>query len=417
MERAVAALLVRHRPGTPFPDRDVLTQDLQAIVAPTAGLTVGRYLIEWLDGRQVAATTRHSYAQHIRLYLGPHLGHLLLRELTCAHIQAMYAAIGAQSNEIAAARNSDDPDIRQSVRGRRPLSAATLHKLHSTLHKALSDAVRKHHLIPHNPAAAVELPDTRRPRARVWRDRDVAEWKRTGRRPSPVMVWTPPLAGAFLDHIETACPTLYPMFLLMLHRGLRRGEACGLLDRDVDLGHLQIVITQTITTVGYQTIVKPVKTPAARRTLPLAGLTAAVLREYVAERAQWARRARAWPDHGLFFVQPTGAAWHPKQLTDRFDQLVRSSGMPPVRLHDLRHCAATYLRHAGGDLKEVQETLGHAAMEFTADSYVSVLPERHIFGATAAADLIPRGKFNSTSASVPTSAAPTTACPRNSSSR
>jgi integrase len=204
------------------------------------------------------------------------------------------------------------------------------------------------------------------------------------------MVWTPPLAGAFLDHVESEDPALYPLYLLILYRGLRRGEACGLRDQDVDLEHGQIAIAQSITTVGYQIVVQPVKTAAAQRTLPLAAGTVAALLAYRQWREDRRLNARAWPDTGLFFVQADGAGWHPKQLTDRFDQLVTASGLPPVRLHDLRHCAATYLHHAGGGLTEVQETLGHASMEFTANAYISVLPERHELGATAAADLIPR---------------------------
>jgi site-specific recombinase XerD len=61
-----------------------------------------------------------------------------------------------------------------------------------------------------------------------------------------------------------------------------------------------------------------------------------------------------------------------------------------VRLHDLRHCAATYLRAAGADLKTVQETLGHADLNITADTYTSVLVELERATAEAAAGLIPR---------------------------
>jgi integrase len=75
----------------------------------------------------------------------------------------------------------------------------------------------------------------------------------------------------------------------MMHLGLRRGEACGLLDRDVDLGHHQIVISQTVITVGYQTIVKPVKSPAAHRTLPL------VLDANASPAHAWKRRGRRHP--------------------------------------------------------------------------------------------------------------------------
>ncbi|MTK05207.1 tyrosine-type recombinase/integrase [Micromonospora sp. CP22] len=64
-------------------------------------------------------------------------------------------------------------------------------------------------------------------------------------------------------------------------------------------------------------------------------------------------------------------------------------GCRPVRLHDLRHCAATYLRHGGADMKEVRETLGHSTIGPTSDTYTSVIIELER-GTADAADLIPR---------------------------
>ncbi len=48
-------------------------------------------------------------------------------------------------------------------------------------------------------------------------------------------MWTPTQAGAFLDYADGHDIVLYPMFVLILQRGLRRGEAVGLNDADVDL--------------------------------------------------------------------------------------------------------------------------------------------------------------------------------------
>ncbi|GIH45456.1 Phage integrase family protein [Microbispora rosea] len=46
-----------------------------------------------------------------------------------------------------------------------------------------------------------------------------------------------------------------------------------------------------------------------------------------------------------------------------------------MRLHDLRHGAASLMLAAGVDLKVVQETLGHVSSTFTRDTYTSVYPE------------------------------------------
>jgi integrase len=65
----------------------------------------------------------------------------------------------------------------------------------------------------------------------------------------------------------------------------------------------------------------------------------------------------------------------PDRLARHFAVLVRQSGLPPIRLHDLRHGAASLALAAGTDLKVVSAMLGHASIQLTADTYTSVLPD------------------------------------------
>ncbi|MEU4217157.1 hypothetical protein [Actinoplanes sp. NPDC026623] len=62
--------------------------------------------------------------------------------------------------------------------------------------------------------------------------------------------------------------------------------------------------------------------------------------------------------------------------------------MPPVRLHDLRHGAASLAHTAGTNLKTVQDQLEHASIVLTADTYTSVLPAAQHKAAEATARLI-----------------------------
>ncbi|MEV7232224.1 tyrosine-type recombinase/integrase [Polymorphospora sp. NPDC051019] len=128
------------------------------------------------------------------------------------------------------------------------------------------------------------------------------------------------------------------MFLLILHRGLLRGEACGLRDHDIDLDAGHATIVQQITPVGYTPVTRQVKTDAGDRLIPLGPKTTEALRAYLQMRDRWQHVSGAdWPDTGLFFVRPDGQPWHPQTVSDRFDHLITTSGLPPVRLHDLRH--------------------------------------------------------------------------------
>jgi integrase len=62
-----------------------------------------------------------------------------------------------------------------------------------------------------------------------------------------------------------------------------------------------------------------------------------------------------------------------KFIERHFKPLLRSAGLPNMRLYDLRHTAATLALSAGG-LKIVSEQLGHASVAFTLEVYSHVLP-------------------------------------------
>jgi integrase len=64
--------------------------------------------------------------------------------------------------------------------------------------------------------------------------------------------------------------------------------------------------------------------------------------------------------------------------------------LPPIRLHDLRHGAATLALAAGTDMKMISEMLRHSSTQITSDTYTSVLPEVAREAAEAAAGLVPR---------------------------
>ncbi len=81
----------------------------------------------------------------------------------------------------------------------------------------------------------------------------------------------------------------------------------------------------------------------------------------------------AWVAGGRVFTRATGEWVQPDWLSDHFDRLRRLGSLPPIRLHDLRHGAAT----AGTDLKRVQEVLGHSTLARTSDTHTSVLPQSH----------------------------------------
>jgi hypothetical protein len=97
--------------------------------------------------------------------------------------------------------------------------------------------------------------------------------------------------------------------------------------------------------------------------------------------------------HGYLFAHPDGRPVRPDWLAHRFRALVRKLGLPPVRLHDLRHGAASLAGQAGVELKVIQHDLGHSRAVTTADTYWTVFRELAHRSVSAAAVLRSHARF------------------------
>ena len=319
-------------------------------------MTVGQWLRHWLVSRNAPRfSTLRSYASHIRLYLGPCLGQILLTDLRTAHVQAMLTAIA-----------------RQRAAAGCPVTVATLARIKATLRAALNAAIRAGY-IADNPACRAELPSARRPRPVIWTAARVQDWEQTGNRP-PVAVWLPAHTAWFLNSIQE--DRLYAAYHLIALRGLRRGEAAGLRWRDVDLDGATAVICQQLQQYDGHLSLCPPKTASSQRVIALDRTTVTVLRRHhAAQQAERTATGDGYRDSGYVFTGLNGDPMAPDRLTRHFRQLSGEAGLPPVRLHDLRHGAATLALAAGAELKTVQDLLGHSSIVLTADTYISVLPD------------------------------------------
>ncbi|WP_238447155.1 site-specific integrase [Micromonospora sp. 4G55] len=223
----------------------------------------------------------------------------------------------------------------------------------------------------------------------MWTEARVAEWKASGERPT-IAVWTPTQLASFLDYVHD--DSLFALWWLIALRGLRRGEAAGLRWTEVDLHTGQLSVVRQRTTAGYDVHEGPPKSQASRRSVALDQHTVRVLRQH-RERQRERRQARTdvgkvGHNSGYVFTSPDGLPIHPGYLTQRLRLLVGRAGLPPIRLHDLRHGAATLAHAAGADLKTVQDQLGHATIHLTADTYTIVLPDTQRQAAEATARLV-----------------------------
>ncbi|WIX85516.1 site-specific integrase [Amycolatopsis sp. DG1A-15b] len=258
----------------------------------------------------------------------------------------------------------------------RPVTAGTLQRIHATVRAALNAAARRG-LIDRNPARHVELPRGRRPHAVVWTPPRIAQWHATGERPQ-VAVWTAAQTATFLHEIRDH--RLYLLFHLVALLGLRRGEVIGLRWSDVDLEAGYLTVSHQIRQVGSTIEVGKPKSEASNRVIALDHATINLLRRH--------HDTLFGVPVGYLFLNGLGQPIRPDALTRLFRLLNTRSGLPPIRLHDLRHGAASLSLAAGNDLKTVQDMLGHASIVLTADTYTSVLPSLARQSAEATARLV-----------------------------
>jgi integrase len=298
--------------------------------------TVGEYLDEWLEVVQprLRPTTWNSYRQSV------------------AHIKSRIGAVPLQSLAPLDVENLHKQLLATRGRNGRLLNPKTVRGVHIVLRKALADAERLG-LVVRNAAAAAKPPVP-------------AKYEHT--------TWTAEQLALFLDSIEGE--RLAAAFVLLATTGMRRGEALGLRWGDLDLPAGRLSIVQTITTVRDKIVISPPKTSRSRRSVSLDPVTVAALRDHRRrqnEERLWA--GEAWSNTSdLVFTNEVGEAVHPSAFSYLFKSSVRRSGLPRIRLHDLRHTYATVALAAGVHPKIVSERLGHATIAVTLDLYSHVTP-------------------------------------------
>lgn len=325
--------------------------DTGRYIEPTK-ITLAEYLVnEWLPAykARVRPGTYAAAELHVRRYIVPRLGDSPMQKLVRTRIKAFYTELRESGAE----------------RGGGALSPKTVHNVHLTLRKALGDAVEDS-LLPRNPADRAHKLPTDRPEMKTWDSKQLSE---------------------FLSHVSD--DRLAALWRLAATTGMRRGELLGLRWSDVDLDGAVLSISRALVKGEHGPVLGQPKTSKGRRTVALDAGTVAALRAH--RKAQLAERLAFggdYDDADGVFVQPDGRPIDPDGVTQRFERHVRESGLPRIRLHDLRHSWATAALKAGVPTKVVSQRLGHASTGITEDLYMHVTPGMDADAATLVAGIV-----------------------------
>jgi integrase len=311
--------------------------------------TVAQFFNRWLDDtarHRLRPGTFRRYEEFVRLHTVPMLGKLPLAKLTPQHLSQLY---GAKLSE--------------------GLSPRTVEFLHRTLHCALKEAVQWG-LIARNPAAAVKPPKPKR---------------------APIQPLDQEQARRLLDAaVGDPLEALYTVAVMV---GMRQGELLGLQWADIDWDRGRVQITHTLQWLkGNRWRLDEPKTGHSRRGIRLPPTALQALKAHRARQAEQRLAAGpAWEDNGLVFCNAVGRPIGIANLTYRsYHRLLARAGLARIRFHDLRHTYATLALLNGEKPKVVQETLGHASIALTMDTYSHLLPDMQEDAASRMEELLGR---------------------------
>ena len=295
-------------------------------------LTLGEYLDRWLSDSVYGTVRESTYPRDKYLvtnHIKPSIGRVKLKNVNALQVQSLY-------------RERLDSG----------LSCSTVQKIHHVLHKALAQAVRWN-LIPRNPADNVKAP-----------------------RPTPKEMH--PLSASEAHKLLEAArgDSLEALYVLAIHTGMRQGELLGLKWADVDLENAIVRVRRTLTRKGTGYVLGEPKTKKSRRTVRLTQKAVEALRSHrVRQAREKLRIGSLYQDQDLVFAGRNGGLINPSNLRQRsFKPLLKRAGLPQITFHDLRHTYASLLFQKNVHPKIVSDTLGHASVAITLDTYSHMLP-------------------------------------------
>lgn len=296
---------------------------------PESRLTVGQAVAEYIERakRRISANTVRLYAVLLRTDIAPVLGDVRVADIRTRDVQRLLdAAID---------------------RGLSPGAVATIKTLISATLKELAALG----VIPSNPARDARSPAVRHADRTVWTASDVSRF----------------LASIAGDVMATA------FYVTALTTGMRPGELNALSWAHVDLDAGLITVARTVTrdADGHECIGSETKTRRTR-TIAIPRQTVAALQAARLDQIERRLATRHWYDTGLVFDLGNGKMVLSSTRRQRHTAYCKAAGVPRIRMHDLRHTAATLMLANGVNLKIVSEILGHSSIATTADIYSHV---------------------------------------------
>lgn len=182
---------------------------------------------------------------------------------------------------------------------------------------------------------------------------------------------------------EAKSDKLYPIIILTLFTGLRKGEVMALKWNNIDFSKRELSVEGSLGRVIKEIdskghvcheykILEP-KTEKSKRIVPLSDIAIeALMIQNKAQNEIKKNNSAIYEDRGLVFAKDDGNFLNQRQFMDDYHDFLKKYGIKKVRFHDLRHTFASILLETGQSMKMVQELLGHSTITTSMDLYAHV---------------------------------------------
>ncbi len=312
------------------------------LMSESPEITLKEYSDRWLEQyaeMHLKPSTVASYRQLLRLFVLPKFGQMKLKSIERDQIKSWLADMSHQS-----------------------LSKNTLRLMLATLRVILNHAIEDH-LIDRNPADKL------------------GRFAKTDKPKREASAMTREEAQQFLQAVLELSPAYYPLFLVSLRAGLRRGELIALRWGDIQFGadendSNRYLLVQRNYVHGQFTTPKSKK---SRRVDLSKQLRQILLQIRDARLVDAYAVGKATIADDLVFPSRVGTVLDPDNLYHyHFLPALAKAGLRKFRLHDLRHTYGSLLIQSGASLAYVKEQMGHSSIQVTADVYGHLIPGANV---------------------------------------
>jgi integrase len=294
---------------------------------PSARLTVGAFLLTWLEEEHkhnIAHSTYKRYRALLVHHINPVINEIELQKVSPSDISAVLTRMR---------ESGQSPRSQQQAR--------------ALLSVALGEAENKGY-IALNPVKKVRIPINR---VKEIDPLGIEDVKRL---------------------LETYKGTHMSARLhIALLAGLRQGEALGLRWQDVDFENGLLEVRNQVQKIDGKLQLTGLKTDRSRR---FVALTSGSLESLSLHRELVENMKRVcgstWQENDFVFPHLDGTA-HPATLDyNDWKRCLRLCGIKTRRLHDARHTAATLMYAQGVGIEVISRALGHSSSAITSKLYV-----------------------------------------------